>query len=102
MKIIKDSIPIAPLIFDFVLKEANNEIAEVTITEGRPIFERKIDRTVFNVENASGLAGQNLLDVLRQAPGVSIDGRDNISVNGKSGVRLKTISNQFNPLTSKI
>jgi iron complex outermembrane receptor protein len=60
----------------------------VTITSSRPLSERKIDRTVMNVENSILAAGNTAMEILERAPGVTIDKDDNISLNGKQGVTV--------------
>ncbi|MDB5031011.1 outer membrane beta-barrel family protein [Mucilaginibacter sp.] len=60
----------------------------VTITSSRPLIERKIDRTVMNVENSVLAAGNTALEILQKAPGVDVDKDDNISLNGKQGVTV--------------
>ena len=47
-----------------------------------PIIEQKIDKIIFNVSEAVSTQGSNGLDILRKAPGVSIDPDGNILLNG--------------------
>ncbi|GGH09585.1 TonB-dependent receptor domain-containing protein [Mucilaginibacter phyllosphaerae] len=60
----------------------------VTIIAAKPLIERKLDRTVMNVENSVLAAGNNALEILERAPGVTVDKDDNISVKGKQGVTV--------------
>ncbi|MEL6141049.1 MAG: outer membrane beta-barrel family protein, partial [Bacteroidota bacterium] len=48
--------------------------------------EVKPDRTVFNVQGTINAVGDNGLDLLRKAPGVTVDNNDNINVLSRSGV----------------
>jgi outer membrane receptor protein involved in Fe transport len=61
-------------------------LAGVTVTAKKSFIERKIDRTVINVENSAIAAGSTALEVLEKAPGVIVDKDGNISMSGKSGV----------------
>lgn len=61
---------------------------EVKVTGTRPLIERKSDRTVLNVENSVLAAGNNALEILQRAPGVTLDKDDNISLRGKQGVTV--------------
>lgn len=62
-------------------------LSGVTVTSRKPLIEQKIDRTVMNVENSIIASGNNVLDVLEKAPGVSIDRQnDLIRLKNKSGV----------------
>lgn len=60
----------------------------VTITSSKPLIERKLDRTVMNVENSVLAAGNSAMEILERAPGVTIDKDDNISLKGKQGVTV--------------
>jgi len=68
------------------LAPAAVELAEATVTATRALVEIKPDRTVFNVQGTINAVGQNGLDLLRKAPGVTIDNNDNINVLSRSGV----------------
>ncbi|NNU34515.1 TonB-dependent receptor [Mucilaginibacter sp. S1162] len=71
----------------------------VTITSTRPLIERKIDRTVMNVENSVMAAGNTAMEILERAPGVTVDKDDNISLKGKQGVTVM-INDKLTYLTS--
>ncbi len=60
----------------------------VTITSKKPLIEVKADKTVFNVESSINATGSNALELLQKSPGVLVDNNDNISMKGKSGVRV--------------
>ncbi|MEM9929290.1 MAG: TonB-dependent receptor, partial [Bacteroidota bacterium] len=62
------------------------ELAQATVTATRALVEIKPDRTVFNVQGTINAVGDNGLDLLRKAPGVTIDNNDNINVLSRSGV----------------
>lgn len=60
----------------------------VTVTSRKPMFEVKADKTVFNVEASINATGSNALELLQKSPGVLVDNNDNITMKGKSGVRV--------------
>ncbi len=62
------------------------ELTEATVTATRALVEIKPDRTVFNVQGTINAVGDNGLDLLRKAPGVTVDNNDNINVLSRSGV----------------
>ena len=67
----------------------NNLLNNVTITSRKPLIEQKIDRTVMNVENSIIGSGNNILELLEKAPGVSIDRQnDLVKLNNKAGVMI--------------
>ena len=63
-------------------------LKDVTIVAKRPFIERKIDRTIINVDAVITNAGTTALDVLEKSPGVAVDKDGNISLKGKQGVLI--------------
>ncbi len=64
------------------------KLKEVTIVAKKPLIEVKADKTVFNVEASINAQGSNALELLQKSPGVQVDNNDNISMKGKTGVRV--------------
>ncbi|OUJ71381.1 outer membrane beta-barrel protein [Hymenobacter crusticola] len=77
---------------------AATQLKEVTVTGQRPMYEREADRTIVNVEGSTLAAGNTSLDVLRRAPGVTIDNNDNLALRGKQGL-LVLIDGKRQPMT---
>ena len=67
---------------------ASKTLQTVSISGTRPLIERRIDRTVMNVENSVLAAGNSAMEILERAPGVTVDKDDNISLKGKQGVTV--------------
>jgi len=67
---------------------AGTELNEVTVTAKRALVEVKPDRTVFNVQGTINSVGEEAISLLKKAPGVTVDNNDNISVLGRTGVRI--------------
>jgi len=82
-----------------LMRPGSKSLATVTVTSSKPLIERKIDRTVMNVENSVLAAGNTALEILERAPGVSVDKDDNISLKGKQGVTVM-INDKLTYLTS--
>ena len=70
------------------MRTASTALTQVNITASKPLIERKIDRTVMNVENSVLAAGNTAMEILAKAPGVTVDKDDNISLKGKQGVTV--------------
>src|SRR5882757_9526558 len=67
------------------LETSGKQMAGVTVTARKPLFEQKTDRLIINVENSITSAGSTALDVLERSPGVIVDRQNNsISLSGKS------------------
>lgn len=60
----------------------------VTAAIKKPFIERKIDRTVINVDASITNAGTTALEVLEKSPGVTVDKDGNVSLKGKQGVTI--------------
>jgi iron complex outermembrane receptor protein len=76
------SIPVLKLL------PATSSLKAINVVAAKPLIERKIDRTVINVENSVLAAGNSAMEILERAPGVTIDKDDNISLKGKQGVTV--------------
>ncbi len=64
----------------------NKDLKEVVVSSKKPFIERKVDRTIVNVDASITNAGSTALEVLEKSPGVSVDKDGNISLKGKQGV----------------
>lgn len=76
------------------------ELKGATITATKPVFEKKIDRFVFNVQNTSLVAGNNVWDVLKQTPLVNAQESGTLSILGLQGVSVY-INNRRSILTGR-
>jgi iron complex outermembrane recepter protein len=70
------------------LAEAPKNLQGVTVVSKKPMIEVKADKTIFNVEASINASGSNALELLQKSPGVQVDNNDNISMKGKTGVRV--------------
>lgn len=61
-------------------------LSEVKVVAKKPLIERKLDRTVMNVDASINNTGSTALELLETAPGVSVDKDGNVSLRGKDGV----------------
>lgn len=73
---------------DIKMLAASIQIETAVVTAKRALVEVKPDKTVFNVEGTINSAGENALGLMRKAPGVLLDNNDNITVLGRSGVKI--------------
>lgn len=70
-----------------IVKETNQQLAEVNVKGTKSLVEHSPEGLVLNVQNSVMTRGSSLLDVLERSPGVAVDRRNNgISLNGKDGV----------------
>jgi len=73
---------------DIKIKAGATNLKEVNISGQKAFVERKIDRTVVNVDALISNAGTTAMDVLSKSPGVNVDQNGVISLKGKSGVAI--------------
>jgi iron complex outermembrane recepter protein len=70
------------------LIESSKQLESVVVVARKPMIEVKADKTVFNVEQSINAQGSDALELLRKSPGVQVDNNENISMKGKTGVRV--------------
>lgn len=71
-----------------VLQPGSGKLQDVTVVTKKPMIEVRADKTVFNVEASINATGSNALELFQKSPGVQVDNNDNISMKGKSGVKV--------------
>lgn len=71
-----------------LLTVAARKLQDVTVVSRKPLIEIKADKTVFNVESSINATGSNALELLQKSPGIQVDNNDNISMKGKTGVKI--------------
>ncbi|WP_316752357.1 outer membrane beta-barrel protein [Pedobacter gandavensis] len=76
------------LVPELTLMPATKELKEVSVVGKKAFIERKIDRTVVNVDALIANAGTTAMDVLEKSPGVIVDQNGLISLKGKQGVSI--------------
>lgn len=69
------------------LTAAATTLKEVTVTGTTPMLEQHADRTIVNVDRLN-TAGETALDILKKAPGVTLDKDDNVVYRGSAGVTV--------------
>jgi hypothetical protein len=75
-------------ISDVILSTSVGVIKGVTINARKPLIEQTDDKIIFNVENDPATKTETAIDILRKTPFVSVDGDNNITVNGQSNFKV--------------
>jgi outer membrane receptor protein involved in Fe transport len=70
------------------LTRATGTLKEVVVNAQRPLVEQSDDKIVFNVEDDPASKTETAIDILRKTPFITVDGEDNIKVNGKSNFKV--------------
>lgn len=63
-------------------------LSNVTVAGRRRLIEQNAEKIIYNVENDPVAKAQTTLEILRKVPFVSVDGEDNIQLNGQSNFRV--------------
>ncbi|WP_293312917.1 outer membrane beta-barrel protein [Pedobacter sp. UBA5917] len=85
-------------LIDIQLQENFKSLNEVEVNGKKATIEKKIDRTVFNVENNVSAIGTDALELLSKVPGVRVL-NDKVSLVGKGGVNVM-INEKLVPLSA--
>ncbi|RPD41403.1 outer membrane beta-barrel family protein [Chitinophaga barathri] len=72
----------------FALEAAPKSLKGVEVTAQKPFIERSEGKTIMNVESSVAAAGNTVLDLLRRAPGITVDKDENLVMKGKQGVTV--------------
>ncbi|MDO6430385.1 outer membrane beta-barrel protein [Flavitalea sp. BT771] len=70
------------------LTRAPGTLTAVVVNGQRPLVEQSDDKIVFNVEDDPASKTETAIDILRKTPFITVDGEDNIKVNGKSNFKV--------------
>jgi outer membrane receptor for ferrienterochelin and colicin len=73
---------------DIQLLKSNRTLAAVTVVSKKSLIEQFEDKIIFNVENDPMSKTEMAIDILRKTPFVSVDGDDNVQLNGQSNFKV--------------
>ena len=73
---------------DIKVSPSSQSIETVTVQGQLPTVRNVNGKLVLNVENSTLAAGNNALEVVKRAPGVSVDKDDNLQLMGQQGVAV--------------
>jgi len=74
---------------DLVLPSSSVQLDDITVKASRPMIMRDKDKLLVNVEGNVLSQGNDVLELLSKSPGVIVDYNDNLSLNGRAGVRIQ-------------
>ena len=70
------------------IKENENVLKGVEIVAQKPLVKMEVDKMSYNVAEDEDSKSTTVLDMLRKVPMVTVDGQDNITVNGSSSFKV--------------
>lgn len=81
-----ESMPAGPQLF--LLKPSTNQLKQITITGQRALIAQDKDKLVYNVERDPVAQTENLTDIFRRVPMLSVDGEGNVQLNGQGNYKV--------------
>lgn len=69
------------------ITDASNELGQVEVAQ-KPLVKADIDKIEYNVQDDPDSKSNSVLEMLRKVPLVTVDGEDNIKVNGSSSFKV--------------
>ena len=85
--VVSDSKPVAALDTLYIM-EASHVLGAVEIVAQKPLVKADIDKITYDIEEDPDSKTNNILEMLRKVPMVTVDGDGNIKVNGSSGFKV--------------
>jgi len=70
------------------IKENSTALKGVEVVAQKPLVKMEVDKMSYNVAEDEDAKAATVLDMLRKVPMVTVDGQDNISVNGSSAFKV--------------
>jgi Outer membrane protein beta-barrel family/CarboxypepD_reg-like domain len=70
------------------LNPISKSLGTITVISTTPLIEQKDDKIIFNTAADPSTKAETALEILRKTPFVSVDGNDNILVNGQSNFKV--------------
>ncbi len=68
--------------------EATNELKGIEVVAQKPLVKIDVDKIEYNIADDPDSKTNNILEMLRKVPMVTVDGEDNVQVNGSSSFKI--------------
>lgn len=73
---------------EILLAPVADQLSGVTVTARPPLVKQEIDRLTYDVQSDPQSKGQSAMDMLRRVPLLTVDGDDNIQLQGSGNYRI--------------
>ena len=71
-----------------LVSDASNELGQIEVVAQKPLVKADVDKIEYNIQDDPDSQSNSLLEMLRKVPLVTVDGEDNIKVNGSSSFKV--------------
>lgn len=82
------------------ITDAVNELGVVEVVAQKPLVKSDIDKIEYNIQDDPDAETNSVLEMLRKVPMVTVDGEDNIQVNGSSSFQVYVNGKPNNMMTN--
>ncbi len=70
------------------ITDASHELGQIEVVAQKPLVKADVDKIAYNVQDDPDSKSNSVLEMLRKVPLVTVDGEDNIKVNGNSSFKV--------------
>lgn len=88
LSVVLDSSKIATNLGTILLSLESKQLAEVTITGDKPLIRQEVDRIAYDVQADPESKIDNVLDMMRKVPLLTVDGENKIKLKGNDNFRI--------------
>lgn len=81
------------------ITDAKNELEGVEIVMQKPLVKADIDKIEYDIESDPDSKSNSIIEMLRKVPLVTVDGEDNVTVNGSSSFKVYVNGRPNNMMT---
>jgi len=68
--------------------EEGVDLQEISVTAQKPLIKIDVDKLTYSIENDPDSKTNNALEMLRKVPMITVDGEDNVTLNGQSNFKV--------------
>ncbi|GAB3929759.1 outer membrane beta-barrel family protein [Mucilaginibacter myungsuensis] len=73
---------------EIVINTASKQLKTVSVKAARPVISQEADRLAYDVQADPAGKHSTVLEMMRKVPMLTVDGEDNVQLNGASGARI--------------
>ena len=77
-----------------LVQDDTKQLQGVEVVAQKPLVKMETDKMTYDVQADNDAKSNTVLDMLRKVPMVTVDGQDNITVNGQSSFKVYVMGSQ--------
>jgi len=72
----------------FLMKPSTNQLAQINVTAQKALITQDKDKLVYNLDQDPSAKSENLTEIFRKIPMLSVDGEGNVQLNGQANYKV--------------